>query len=139
VFQLVFSDPELKQRGDCLRACVASLFELHPRNVPHFADFPQDAWVYEFLRFVAEAGYEYFGWIDDQTFINDPALTQGVDGYVIVVGESPRSLPNAPPMYHAVLYKNGYLAHDPHPSGLGITHFSGFHVIERKDIAIHVG
>lgn len=39
VFQLVTGlDPENNIWGDCLRACIASLFEMEPEEVPHFAD-----------------------------------------------------------------------------------------------------
>lgn len=35
--------PEQNEWGDCLRACVASLFEREPENVPHFGEGGPDA------------------------------------------------------------------------------------------------
>ena len=31
-----------KSYGDCLRACIASIMDLHPEHVPHFADGGRD-------------------------------------------------------------------------------------------------
>ncbi len=38
------------------------------------------------------------------------------EGLYLVAGRSPRN----PDINHMVVYRNGRLAHDPHPSGLGI-------------------
>ena len=40
VFQAVID----KDKGDCMRAAVASLFELGLFEVPNFIDYPDDEW-----------------------------------------------------------------------------------------------
>jgi hypothetical protein len=101
--------------GDCLRACVASLFALPLGDVPHFA--VSDTW-----------------WDDVQVWVDEtsggrlrivcahpdlPVYGPGVwwPEHVIASGPSPRG-----DYLHAVLVdaKTGVLAHDPHPSGDGL-------------------
>ena len=36
--QLIWHDPENGQYGDCFRTAIACLLNLHPSEVPHFAD-----------------------------------------------------------------------------------------------------
>lgn len=41
---------------DCLRLCVASILEMHPRRVPHFVK-RWDAWLPELCRWLERRGY----------------------------------------------------------------------------------
>ena len=84
-------------RGDCLRACVASILELAPLDVPDFSLF---GW----------------NWIQAMVLYADieVAVPGDVGGYWIAGGMSPRGI------QHAVVYLGGEMAHDPHPSRAGL-------------------
>ena len=99
------------QRGNCLQACFASLFELDLDEVPHFVSYSQEEWWGVLECWLAERNLgtvwqplnpEFGGW-----------CPLGVD--VIVSGKSPRGEFN-----HVVLYRDWELSHDPHPSGDGL-------------------
>jgi hypothetical protein len=101
------SDPN--REGNCLAACVATYLELPLEKVPHFAEYypyDKDAWWHFLLGFMAGHGL----WAYD---IHDVETAQP-DEVVFVAGMSERGV------MHQVLYKNGVLWHDPHPSQAGI-------------------
>lgn len=110
--------------GNCFRACLASLLERPIEEVPAFEDMTVPySWQRAFLDYLESVGFAYEG------FCTDPLLLgsyDGVDGYCIVDGPSPRGEVN-----HAVVYHRGHMEHDPHPSGLGILGVRGFYMIER--------
>lgn len=92
------------QRGDCLRACVASLFGLPLAEVPHFV-----------------AHDDWWGCLEGWLAGRNMAVTWIEGGPTvwhtpyIATGKSPRG-----PFKHAVIERNGDLIHDPHPSGAGL-------------------
>ena len=97
--------------GDCFRACVASIFEVPLDAIPNFtADGPEnfaallDKWSTKNNLFCFDVSADSLDpdWIKDM--------------YVIATGPSPRDSSKL----HAVVWKNGKLAHDPHPSKLGL-------------------
>jgi hypothetical protein len=134
VMQTKFTDPEQTVHGNCQAACVASLLDLPLSAVPAFEDMG-DEWfgvLYEFLR---KHGYDYAG-----TKYTGPSHNQfwwefllesspGIDGYFIVGGKSPRAWVTRG---HAVIYKDGVLVHDPHPSGAGLLVVEDVMMIERR-------
>lgn len=75
VFQTITTlDPEKKLWGDCLRACIASLFEFDIEHVPHFCD--------EFLY--PEGFYPALQeWLArrDFTYINFPVPAGELEGF----------------------------------------------------------
>lgn len=99
------------QRGNCMQAAVASLFEMDLPDVPHFVSYGQDEWWDVLRTFFAERG---LGIVWQPL---DPAVggwaPLGVD--VMVTGKSPRGAFN-----HVVLMRDWELSHDPHPSGDGL-------------------
>ena len=111
-------------KGNCLQACIASLFELPLESVPHFVTYPDDEWVNVFLDFIYAQGYIYEGYAPREELTNLD-LTKGLGGYIIVTGTSPRGFK------HAVIYKDCTLVHDPHFSRLGLVEIDGFHMIKR--------
>lgn len=112
VSQEFMHDPANGLHGDCMRACLASLFDLPIADVPHFAQIAADGkgdfWdgITSFCRargfsFVIVKGE--FVWAEDNV-------------YHIISGPSPR----AAGVYHAVIGLNGKIHFDPHPSRSGL-------------------
>lgn len=109
---ILASDPE--RQGNCLAACVATFCELPLHNVPHFVELgtlmngedDRISWWSMLLGFMAGRGL----WPDELKSVDDaePGET------VFVMGMSPRGV------CHQVLYRNGELWHDPHPSRDGV-------------------
>ena len=106
-------------KGNCLTACIASLFETTIENVADFhkgtpENCPQDDpkgvniyWnnVHQFLN------VNHFGLIILGSPENIQETIKMTEGYFIVGGKSPRGFS------HAVIYTKDGLAHDPHPEG----------------------
>ena len=84
-------------RGDCLRACVASILELDLHDVPDFG---------------------LFGWNWMQALVCyadiDIEVPHETSGYWIAGGMSARGV------RHSVVFLGGEMAHDPHPSRAGL-------------------
>lgn len=102
--------------GDCMRACVASIFEWPIENVPNFM----------------EDGPSYYGrklkkWCDSigitalEIRFDDKETERLIkDCYVVAIGKSPRSTEENE-FQHGIVWHNGKMVHDPHPSGNGIS------------------
>lgn len=109
--------------GDCFLACLASLLEIPIETIPEFQNM--DAWHTPLISFIESHGCEFYG----SAYGRDiKTYSPGIDGYYIVTGGSPRGLARG----HSVIYRNGVMVHDPHPSGDGITSESSAYMIERK-------
>ena len=96
--------------GDCFRAAVASILELPLEAVPCFEDLMvgRDDWWAEFEEWLRDYGLYPIvrgGNLDGIVF----------PGYYLVAGSTNRG-----DLLHQVVYKNGELVHDPHPSGDGL-------------------
>jgi hypothetical protein len=92
--------------GNCVQASVASILELPLSDVPHFlaiADAPNQ-WELAMMDWMEERGVGYIRREGEWIF----------DGYYLASGPSPRGVS------HMVVYHDGKLAHDPHPSRAGI-------------------
>jgi len=108
--------------GDCLRACVASIFELKVGLVPHFMAIDRLAkfhWTYSLDQWLAPQGLWYCEWpIEPRVW----SVFVPMDGiYVVGSGRSPRFLEAR----HAVVMRldrihGATIAHDPHPSRDGL-------------------
>lgn len=101
------------ETGNCLSACFASLFECPIEDVPNFHDGiasdDDDAWWNGVRAWLRPKG---FGLMSLQLLNQDSlALFEGI---FIVCGKSCRGI------YHATLWQNGKLLHDPHPSKCGL-------------------
>jgi hypothetical protein len=130
VDQTKLHDPDNGVRGNCYAACIASLLELPLEDVPAFEDMYNSGkekwkWFGIFLKFLQGKGYEFHG-TGKPSQIRDPYFARGVDGYVMAYGESPRDSK----VTHAVIYKDGEMVHDPHPSRDGIVKLHGFDMVE---------
>lgn len=113
--------------GNCMRAALSSITEIPLDQTPAFELMDEDKWIGEFFKWLADIGFEYKGCRYDEKDMFDSKYNKGVDGFLFVAGGSPRGFRRG----HAVVYKDGKLAHDPHPSGEGITEFEYFYMLER--------
>ena len=115
-----------------MAACVASLLGIPIDGIPSWEDMGDDgSWGDSFMSFLESNGYEYEGMIAPRSsdWKSDVlSLSDGVDGYFIVGGKSPRLHTRG----HAVIYKNGVMVHDPHPSGDGLFEIEEVYIIERN-------
>jgi hypothetical protein len=104
---ILATDPH--RQGNCLSACVATYLDLPLEDVPHWAEYQRDegtAWWHHWLGFMAGRGL----W---PTELDDPADAEPGE-LVFVCGPSERGV------LHQVLYRDGRLFHDPHPSKAGL-------------------
>ncbi len=114
---------EGETRGNCLAACVASLFGLPLEKVPDFGNSGKHYGM-EFIDFIEYLGFDYNG-----CPLYDPSTKyEGVDGYLIVNGRSPRNYD----IRHSTIYKDGILVHDSHPDNTGLLETEDCFLIERR-------
>ena len=98
-----------KDKGDCVRAAIASMFELEIEQVPHFVLFQGDMWWTMFCSYVWGLGYELEGYYTPKERQFEPAdLINGCILASVTSGYSGRT--------HAVLIDSkGVVIHDPSP------------------------
>lgn len=115
---ILASDP--KRKGNCVAACVASIVAVPLERVPHFIEFgiaygdsddvhavsAGNNWWAMMLGYLAANGY----WPVELEAITDA----DPDEFLLVAGMSPRGV------LHQVIYREGRLWHDPHPSRDGV-------------------
>lgn len=89
--------------GNCQQAATASLLGLELSDVPNFIEQPHGFWQ-SFWEFMASRGLLVIELSGERHF----------DCYHLAYGPSPRGVS------HAVVYRYGALAHDPHPSRAGL-------------------
>lgn len=115
---------DLNGRGDCMRACLASLLELPMEEVPHLRAIQMDTgtWFGAFTTFLKKHGYEFQGTFYFNPYRPDGQWSElakrslGVDGFFMAGGPSPRGAVGG----HAVIIDSlGQIVHDPHPSRAG--------------------
>lgn len=98
--------------GNCMSACLATLFELPISAVPNFyhvAGHDPEKWWNAISDWLRPHGYGLL-----IATVTSEYLAR-LDGALIVGGTSPRGV------QHAVIYVDGKLWHDPHPDGGGVT------------------
>ena len=110
--QTVLHDPEKGQNGNCMQACVASLFELPLDAVPHFFDCDENT-------------ENSWGWVEYNTWFNERGIYPNrVPIVVSDSGEHPAwDFPHLAEgdsergVRHCVIRKGFDIIHDPHPDG----------------------
>ena len=93
-----------RNRGNCLAAALASIFELRIEHVPAFEEMPKQDWRNSLKEWLYGMGV---GLLESQEPVE-------IEDYYIAVGISPRNI------RHCVVCKAGEIVHDPHPSREGI-------------------
>ena len=103
------------QKGNCLAAALASLFELPLNKIPEFEEMG-DSWSCNFITWLYTMGYEH-------TCIYDGLAPKG---YALASGISDRGV------NHMVIVKDGVFVHDPHPSNTFIKSIDAYWVIRPR-------
>ncbi|WP_329140922.1 hypothetical protein [Streptomyces sp. NBC_00670] len=101
--QTIFHDDPDGRPGNCLQACIASLLDLPLDDVPHFLLHAD--WTAALQEFVTAHGHR---------LRMQPPDTHCA--YGMAWGPSERGV------RHAVVWADGHMAHDPHPSRAGLLH-----------------
>lgn len=112
-------------KPDCLRACVASLFELHISQVPHFIMFPDDQYWDVFKYFIWSIGYCWkdTGHKGRHSFEDAPAIG-GYHLACVRTGEKPRDT------HVVIIDTSGLVVHDPNGGEI----WKGKNIIESGDM-----
>lgn len=116
--------------GNCLQACVASIFELPIDDVPHFVEL-EDTWFMAMnewclSRFQCEPVMIEAKSHPFQVFLGSCIY--------IASGVSPRASEKEPDLLHSCVYKDDELIHDPHPDQTGIMDETDFILFVPIDI-----
>lgn len=112
VDQAVLHDAARGIRGDCFRACLASILELPLEAVVEMGHDPE-AWRHHTNEWLALMGLFY-----SDLRADDP-MCEGLlhaSPYHVIAGPSPRG----GGVLHAVVGYRGAIEHDPHPSRAGL-------------------
>jgi hypothetical protein len=117
VMQKYLHIPKNNQKGDCWRACLASVLECDIELFPDPNIITDWATLYtETLVAIEKLGYKY-----DSV----PVSLFHENGYCVAIGKSPRSKRKR--ITHAVVWNNG-IVHDPHPDKTGLLDITRFEV-----------
>jgi hypothetical protein len=105
--QTITHDPANGVTGDCLRACVASILNLGIAEVPHFTEDANPFYAHKMATWVAARGLVLK--------INGEYRGRSPSGkYYIGVGLNSRD------EFHACVFQDGSLVHDPCTNNSGI-------------------
>ncbi len=119
-----------KQRGDCWRACLASILEVDIETFPNWeVKQDWDDYYWRILKILEKIGYEYSSLTIQNTELQE-LESPDTGNYIIAIGKSPRAVQNDI-INHAVVWKNG-IVHDPHPDKTGILNIIRFEVLSKK-------
>jgi len=99
----------IENPGNCLSACIASIFERNLNEVPNFAA-ARDRWMDSYHAYMDRLGYR----ILILQIPHDQSRNMPMTHYV-VTGQSPRA-----DCLHACVGYGGRIIHDPHPDGHGL-------------------
>ncbi len=115
------------ENGDCLRASIASLFDLDLQQVPHFILFNGSIeWETVLSGFIWAMGYN---WISN----GDPTESKIINSDQTIKGFTEACVPskNFPEKFHSVVINSsGLVVHDPNPKHA----YQGINVIESNEI-----
>lgn len=116
------------EKGDCLRASIASLFDIELQQVPHFMLFCDShiEWETVLAGFIWSMGYNW-------TANGDPTESKAINTDQTVNGFTEAAVPskNFPGKMHSVVIDTrGIVVHDPSPKRA----YHGINVIESGEI-----
>ena len=122
------------ETGNCGEACIASILEIELSDIPSLQnpDDPSDGHTYcrNLRNFLNQFGLSY---IDVEMANGHHATEFFKDCWIIATGTSPRATEDW--HKHAVVWKNGKIIHDPHPSKKGLKKIEMYGVfIERNPV-----
>ena len=101
------------ETGNCMQACVASIFELPLDDVPNFMKDGKDNYANNIKIWSKEMGLSIL-----DVELNEDFEKYMSNCYMVAVGKSPRGTKDW--HRHGVIWFNGEMTHDPHPLKAGI-------------------
>lgn len=108
--------------GNCLAACIASIFEYPLQDVPNFCgDYDDNSWFHALNDWLLRQGFVAV-MFKTQEAVLDHLWLRGA--FCIVSGTTERGLS------HATVWQNEKCVHDPHPSRAGL--------LEIEDVIVFV-
>jgi len=120
---IFFDHPTIK--GNCWQTVLACMTDKEIDEVPHFVDIDENQggpdWFYYSYMWLWEQGYRL---VQYDEYPTKQGTDEPWDGYVMVSGLSPRG-----DFHHVVIYKDGKLFHDPHPSQAGVKTEVSFEIL----------
>jgi hypothetical protein len=90
--------------GNCMRASLASVFEMNVDDLPRFEAMNKDHWKMNFIAWLAGKGF----------LLKETHTPPNSDEYYITLGMSERNV------LHCVVSQSNKMVHDPHPSQTGV-------------------
>ena len=106
----------MRTKNDCYTACLATLLNIPYKKVPRFFDNDNnliDDWDTRLNNFLNNIGYQHL------VFNTSLHMIKRIKGMCIVSGVSYTQEHRDKGHYHAVIYKDGSLYHDPKPNPEG--------------------
>jgi hypothetical protein len=103
VYQPIYSKNDTR-KGNCLRACLASFFDVHIDSMPEFENMHKSEFMAAVRQWVGEQGYDI---IIGNGHLYDDQYYFVIVTYDCEKGEDP---------CHCTIFKNGQLFHDPNPN-----------------------
>jgi hypothetical protein len=119
-------------RGDCMRACLATITGLPYEMVPDLAGEDADGgnWYRTYSRWCKTHGLNLQGtfsrggkWLNAAHWAELSELSAGINGLFMAAGPSPR--PGVRGGHAIVVDSDGHMVHDPHPSRAGVQKVEG--------------
>lgn len=102
-----------EERGNCFSTCIACLLGIDTALVPNFCGlYGEREWMVQANRWLSEKGLLLVHFQGADPLASIPEYQEHAT--MIASGLSPRG------HKHSVLWRNGKLLHDPHPSGAGL-------------------
>jgi hypothetical protein len=101
-------------KGNCMRASLASIFELNIDNIPKFEEMDKNAWKNSFKLWLSGMNLT----LKEQC--EPPSDSQ----FYIAIGDTERGV------LHCVVAQLGKTAHDPHPSQSGLINIKKYWLFE---------
>lgn len=155
VFQTIFD----QNQGNCMQACVASIFDLKLEDVPNFINYRD--WKSEFCDFFHRKGYGGYGQLENPNHKNwhnfqekiidnfrsidmsDHALPEeySINGYYLGVVYSPKFYKEGlwfQNMHQVICDKFCNVVHDPNPKYVGVKYPLSFEFGDSGVILIDV-
>ena len=111
--------------GDCWRCAIAAVIGYPFEKVPHFLQVygPLDC-DKETAKWLWKEGYEIVRTL--------PYMAQALDGGYIrypMIAAGPTERSRGMGRLHAVVYQNGKLVYDPHPTEVGLTAITSWYLV----------
>lgn len=132
--QTKFYDPTNNVRGNCMVTCYANALGLEPNDCPPFEQFfdvkyPDDFWQDVLHLWFNKLGYKL------EKSMKDPLPQLNEHTFYFAVGPSERGI------RHMVVWQNGKIYHDPHPSNSGLENVEYWEYLIpiQKDLKIQEG